>query len=96
MEDKKAGDAADAAPAVEPAPVASAPVSTQYEAARPGAFSLEQLQQAANQLPGVEPHEKEKWLSDSEFQTVFAMGRTDFDGLAKWKKDGAKKKAGLF
>jgi len=29
-------------------------------------------------------------------QTVFEMGRTDFDGLAKWKKDGAKKKAGLF
>ena len=72
----------------------SAPAA--YETARPGAFTLDQLRGPTNSLSGVEPHEKEKWLSDSEFQTVFAMTRSDFEGLAKWKKDGAKKKCGLF
>ena len=57
-------------------------------------YSLEELTSGAP--PGVAPHEKEKYLSDDEFCSAFGMKRSDFDALPKWKKQNAKKKAGLF
>ena len=46
--------------------------------------------------PGVGPHQKEKFLSDEDFKTVFGMEKSAFEGLAKWKQQQAKKKVGLF
>mmetsp|Transcript_10820 Transcript_10820/g.14042 ORF Transcript_10820/g.14042 Transcript_10820/m.14042 type:complete len:834 (+) Transcript_10820:53-2554(+) len=44
----------------------------------------------------VPPDQKEKFLSDTEFQEVFGMDRASFDGLAKWKQQSLKKQKGLF
>ena len=45
---------------------------------------------------GVDAAHKEKSLADDDFEAQFKMPRGDFDGLPKWKKDKAKKDAGIF
>ena len=57
-------------------------------------FSYEELKSTCP--PGVGPHQKEKFLSDEDFKTVFGMEKSAFEGLAKWKQQQAKKKVGLF
>ncbi|RYG59551.1 hypothetical protein EON64_20110, partial [archaeon] len=59
-----------------------------------GSFNLEQLKGALP--PTVDPTKKEEYLSDAEFQKTFNMDRNAFKALAKWKRDDAKKKAGIF
>jgi len=44
----------------------------------------------------VDPTKREQYLSDAEFQQVLGMDRAAFEGLVQWKKDQAKKKAGIF
>jgi hypothetical protein len=39
---------------------------------------------------------KEEYLSSAEFEAVFSMSLADFNKLPKWKRDKAKKQAGLF
>jgi len=46
--------------------------------------------------PGVDKAQKEKYLDDKDFQRLFAMDRAAFDKQAAWKKNAAKKAAGLF
>eukprot|EP01031_Cornospumella_fuschlensis_P032521 gene32521-39321_t len=77
-----------AAAAPPAAPAASYPAPT------PGSFNLEQLKGA---LPSsVDPTRKEEYLSDADFQKAFGMDRNAFKALAKWKRDDAKKKVGIF
>jgi len=45
---------------------------------------------------GVPAKEREKFLSDDDFQSVFGMGRDEFTKLPNWKQAAAKKKVGLF
>jgi villin 1/advillin len=45
---------------------------------------------------GCDPAAKEEYLSAEDFQATFGMARDAFRGLAKWKKQAAKKKAKLF
>ena len=45
---------------------------------------------------GVDPAKRESYLSDEEFESVLKMSRADFDRLATWKKNKAKRNAGLF
>lgn len=60
----------------------------------PGSFTYEQLK---DQLPeGVDPSRKEEYLDDATFKQVFNTDRGAFAALAKWKRDDAKKKVGLF
>ncbi len=48
-------------------------------------------------LTDVDPTKKEQYLSDTDFASAFeGMSRTDFEKLAKWKRDKLKKTAGLF
>ena len=87
-----------AAPAPAAAPAASSPsTSTKVAApanATPGAFTYEQLK---GQLPdGVDPAQKEEYLSDKEFNEVFGTDRASFRAMPKWKRDDAKRKKGLF
>ena len=35
-------------------------------------------------------------LNDTEFESLFKMDRAAFAKLPKWKRNGAKKKVGLF
>ena len=57
-------------------------------------FSYEVLKSSCP--AGVEPHQKEQYLSDTEFTNVFGMDKAAFNGMAKWKQQQAKKKVGLF
>jgi len=45
---------------------------------------------------GVDPKNKELYLGDDEFATVFGTDKSTFTSFAAWKKTAAKKKAGLF
>ena len=45
---------------------------------------------------GLEMHKKEAYLSDADFQEVFKMTRDEFEKMALWKKNNAKKSVGLF
>ncbi|XP_026857817.2 advillin isoform X2 [Electrophorus electricus] len=51
----------------------------------------------AGQLPaGVDPAQKEKYLSDANFQDLFGMSKDGFFSLPQWKQVNIKKKLGLF
>lgn len=92
---KKAGVAAPL-PAPAPAPVRISSTSSVSAVGppKPGSFSLEQLKGA---LPsGVDPTQKEEYLDDATFKSVFNMERAAFRAQPKWKRDEAKKKQGLF
>ena len=57
-------------------------------------YSLAELQ--AGCPAGVEAANKEKSLNDEDFEATFKMSRGDFDSLPKWKREKAKKDAGIF
>lgn len=56
-------------------------------------FTLEQLQ--AGQA-GVNPSQKEQYLSDADFLALFGVEKAAFGGMPKWKQQAAKKKHNLF
>jgi hypothetical protein len=86
--------AAAPAPVAEPAPAPAAPAATSYGTPVPGSYTLDQL---VNMHPaGVDPTQKEEYLDNATFTTVFKMDRAAFRALPKWKRDAAKKAAGLF
>jgi len=45
---------------------------------------------------GVDPCQKEKYLDDSEFQTIFKMSKEQYEGMPPWKQQLHKKKANLY
>ena len=58
-------------------------------------YTFAQLTAAA--LPeGVDPTIKEQYLLEDEFKTRFSMSRAEFNALPGWKRNAAKKKAGLY
>ena len=63
-------------------------------AAASGGFSLSDLQSGCPE--GVDPANKEKFLSDADFQSVFGMDKAAWDKFPKWKRTAKKKAAGLF
>lgn len=83
------------APAPEPAP---APAAAKTEPEAPSEFlSLEELQNAdVWKAKGIDAGKREMFLPDSDFATLFGMGKSDFEALPKWKRDKAKKDHGLF
>lgn len=46
--------------------------------------------------PDVDVSEKEKHLSEQDFESVFQMNKGSFDELPKWRRTSLKKQAGLF
>ena len=81
-------------PLTEDTPVAPPSVPAISYTVTPGAHSYEALKGA---LPdGVDPAQKEEYLSDAEFVTVFGVDRITFRGMPKWKRDQQKKTKGLF
>ncbi|CAJ2671479.1 unnamed protein product [Trifolium pratense] len=60
-------------------------------------FSYEQLKaKSGSHLSGVDLQRREAYLSDQEFETVFAMTKEAFNKLPKWKQDMLKRKFDLF
>uniref|UniRef100_A0A4W5LRZ0 Advillin n=1 Tax=Hucho hucho TaxID=62062 RepID=A0A4W5LRZ0_9TELE len=55
------------------------------------------INKLANELPeGVDPTQKEKHLSDSDFSAIFGMSKDHFASLPQWKQLSVKKGKGLF
>ncbi|XP_042263535.1 advillin [Thunnus maccoyii] len=51
----------------------------------------------ANELPeDVDPTQKEKYLSDPDFNNVFGITKDDFASLPRWKQLKLKKEKGMF
>jgi len=98
----KGGPAKVAAPAAPPpsvaaaaAPAAPAPAPAAPSAA--GDMTLADLQNSEVwHAKGVDPANRETYLADAEFQSLFGVSKADFAKLPKWKKDGEKKKHNLF
>ena len=86
-------------PEVEDTDEAPKPPATEQSTAplAPGDASIFSYEVLKSSCPaGVEPHQKEQFLSDTEFTNVFGMDKATFNGMAKWKQQQAKKKVGLF
>ncbi|KAK5912285.1 hypothetical protein CesoFtcFv8_002177 [Champsocephalus esox] len=50
-----------------------------------------------NELPeGVDPTQKEKYLSDSDFNNIFGINKDDFSSMPRWKQLKMKKEVGMF
>jgi len=56
-------------------------------------YSADELKKG---VAGTDPMNKEKYLSDADFQTIFKTTKTEFAAMPAWKKADLKKKAGLF
>uniref|UniRef100_A0A3Q1HWR2 Villin-like n=1 Tax=Acanthochromis polyacanthus TaxID=80966 RepID=A0A3Q1HWR2_9TELE len=55
------------------------------------------INQDPSDLPdGVDPTQKEDYLSDADFERLLGTTRLDFHRLPKWRQNDLKKKAGLF
>lgn len=60
-------------------------------------FSYDQLKaKSDNPVTGIDFKQREAYLSDEEFQTVFGITKEAFYKLPKWKQDMQKKKFDLF
>nr|XP_046240044.1 advillin [Scatophagus argus] len=61
-------------------------------------FPLDDLvNKLASELPeGVDPSEKEKHLSDSDFSNLFGITKDEFVSLPRWKQLNMKKEKGMF
>merc|ERR1712137_698685 len=59
-------------------------------------YDYQTLSQAESRPSDVDPANKEKYLSDEDFQTVFGMAPSDFVALPKWKQQKLKKEKQLF
>jgi len=71
-----------------PAAAAAAPVPVT------GTFSLAELK--AGVPAGCDPSRKEEYLSPAEFINALGMDKAAFAALPGWKRNDAKKKAGIF
>ncbi|XP_053268034.1 villin-1 isoform X1 [Pleuronectes platessa] len=55
------------------------------------------LNKSASELPqGVDPSQREDYLSDVDFENLLGTNRSDFRRLPKWRQSDLKKKSGLF
>ncbi|XP_035507916.1 villin-1 isoform X1 [Morone saxatilis] len=55
------------------------------------------INKSPSELPqGVDPSQREDYLSDVDFENLLGTGRSDFQRLPKWRQSDLKKKAGLF
>ena len=88
--EREAAEFGDSAP---PAVVEEKVVATTSSS---GTYSYEDLK--SNNFPdgAVDLTAKETFLSDSDFEAVFGQDKGTFNAQAKWKRDAAKKKHGLF
>ena len=56
-------------------------------------YSLEELKKP---IDGVEWSRREDFLSDDDFKLHFGFLKSDFEVMSLWKRQGAKKKLGIF
>jgi len=77
-----------------PSSTTSSPSSSSYPT--PSSFyPLEELKEPPYPSD-VDPANREDYLSESEFSSLFGLPRSDYKIMPKWKKQNLKKKHGLF
>ncbi|XP_033494509.1 villin-1 isoform X1 [Epinephelus lanceolatus] len=55
------------------------------------------INKSPSELPqGVDPSQREDYLSDVDFENLLGTNRSDFKRLPKWRQSDLKKKAGIF
>jgi len=54
------------------------------------------FQQLTAGVKDIDPHQKEQYLSEDEFKSIFKISKTEFNAQSKWKKDSQKKEKKLF
>lgn len=57
-------------------------------------YSIEQLR--AQSIPGLDYKNREKYLSDAEFMSIFECTKEEYAGFPGWKRTNLKRKAKLF
>jgi len=45
---------------------------------------------------GADPTQKEVYLSDEEFESIFKMKKEDYEKIPSWRRETLKKKVGLY
>ena len=91
-------------PALTPAPPAPKPTPTPappapappVPAAKAAVHPYEKLKAPGPYPEGVVHGEREAYLSDDEFKSLFGMDKTAFAAQPKWKRDSKKKSLSLF
>jgi hypothetical protein len=87
------GGASSSSSSSAPAAAPAAVEVTNYANPETTKFSYEDLKKKP---AAVNPADREQYLSDAEFATVFKMSRAEFNNQKQWKKDQLKKDKGLF
>ena len=59
-------------------------------------WPYEQLRTGVAWPPGVGADERERWLSNEEFEAVLGVSREAWDRLPKWKRNTLRREADLF
>ena len=86
-----------AAPAPKPAPAPAPPApAPPVPAAKAAVHPYEKLKAPGPYPEGVVHGEREAYLSDDEFKSLFGMDKTAFAAQPKWKRDSKKKSLSLF
>jgi len=90
--------AANGEPEPEPEPTPPPPAPVPAAALEDGyTLNYDELKKPAEQLPkGLDLSQREKYLSDAEFEKVLGSPRDQFNAMKPWKQAQLKKSAGLF
>ena len=59
-------------------------------------WPYEQLRTGVAWPPGVSADDRERWLSNTEFQAVLGVSREAFDQMPRWKRGIIRREADLF
>jgi len=59
-------------------------------------FSYSELKAPGPFPPGINIQERERYLKDKDFETVFKMSRSEFNSLSKWRRTAMKKELALW
>jgi len=74
-----------------------AELNVQYEPVeKVGTFTYPALKNGVDLPKTLDPSKKEAYLSESDFQMVFNMNKTQFTKLSAWRQRQLKMNAGLF
>jgi len=90
----KAADTPQASPQASPRPVSPSPPAAGYLDPTANRFPLADLQAGAP--PGVDPKNRELYLSDEDFKKAFKMDRATYKIQKEWKQEQLKKEAKLW
>ena len=78
------------------APPSSAAAARQVTYADPATLSVPLEELRGGDVPGVDPKNKELYLTDADFEAAMKMTRAEFGRKRTWRRAKIKRAAGLF